>query len=385
MLIALSALFIACATEQPAPTGVERLRAATDAITGLRSVSYQYSYRGTGSLAGDYDGSVQLRVTPGRLPTYRAVLRPSPSWVEDDQTPPSSAPALILSAGREHVARRDQATGTFRYGTLSGGSGHLVANAPFAVLFQLTETDPFASELEGELTLEGQETIGGVLCDVIGGTSTRFGEAKVTWYIGVEDDLPRAHRFIAADGSEFRFELAELDLTSIPMERLAIATERGEVVIEEDARPIEVGSTAPDWALTDADGVTVRLSELRGSIVVLDIGASWCAPCQTLAAAYDRLANERAAGPNVRFLTVNTWESPELSPADVVRRAGIGYPTLFGGEAIAMDYKLATLPALFVIDREGKFALVENPVSEDAEATTAKVEAVLRELGVTGG
>jgi len=376
---------VACSAPSP-PTGADRLRAATEAVQNLRSVTYRYTYRGTGSLAGAFDGSVRLVVAPGRGPTYWAELRPSPSWQADDRDPGAETPVLVLSAGSENVGRRDEATLTLRHGTLTGGSGHLVANAPFAVLFQLTERDPFASELGGELTLGDQETIGGVLCDVVQGTNAVFGDAAVTWYIAVEDDLPRAHRFVAGDGSEYLFQIEDLDThSSVSMQSLAIETQSGDLIIDEDARPIEVGAVAPDWALSDADGRTVRLSDFRGSIVVLDVGASWCTQCQTLSAAYSQIAESRFAESGVQFLGVNTWESPDLSADDVVRRAGVDYPTLFGGEAIAMDYKLATVPALFVVDRDGRFVLLDSPVSSGVEATGRALETVLDALVEGGG
>src|SRR4029077_14655275 len=36
---------------------------------------------------------------------------------------------------------------------------------------------------------------------------------------------------------------------------------------------------APDFAVTDLQGRTVRLSALRGKVVVLNLWATWCAPC----------------------------------------------------------------------------------------------------------
>ncbi len=41
-----------------------------------------------------------------------------------------------------------------------------------------------------------------------------------------------------------------------------------------------IGKPAPDFVLPDLDGKTVRLSAYRGKPVILNVFASWCAPCR---------------------------------------------------------------------------------------------------------
>lgn len=45
---------------------------------------------------------------------------------------------------------------------------------------------------------------------------------------------------------------------------------------------------------------------------------------------------------------------------------------------MAADYKLSTVPALFVIDAEGSLAFVLNPVREDATSVARKLEDAIR-------
>ncbi|MCY3601183.1 MAG: TlpA disulfide reductase family protein [Gemmatimonadetes bacterium] len=385
-----------CLSCESAPTGRERLLDAAAAIERLSSLAYEYAYEGSGSAGGAYTGRVRLIRAPGEPPIYWAELRPSPSWTPAPQPgepspgdaptdAPGEAPALIVSGGGDYVAARDEALGQFRHGTISGGSGHLVANAPFAVLSAFTEPQPFQAELASDMELVSRETIGGVLCDVLRGRTTEFGPARVWWHIGVEDHLPRAFRWEADDGSgavafEIRSMLVDPTITA---DQLAIRVDllgpEGGEVIDEDARRIEPGVPAPDWTIETDAGSPLRLSDLRGDIVVLSFGASWCALCRDLAAAYAALPEQRASE-RVRFLNLNAWESPEVDPGPIVREWGLDAPLLLRAERIASDYKLASVPALFVVDAAGDLALVRNPTLADPEAQAGELERTLRTL-----
>ena len=116
--------------------------------------------------------------------------------------------------------------------------------------------------------------------------------------------------------------------------------------------PTDVGQRAPDLALETLDGQTVRLSELRGRVVLLNFWATWCVPCRAempeIQSAYE---TNRARGFEV--LAINLQERPdEIRP--FLSELGLTFPVLLDRDgAVARQYLARALPASYLVDREG--------------------------------
>jgi peroxiredoxin len=112
-------------------------------------------------------------------------------------------------------------------------------------------------------------------------------------------------------------------------------------------------SAAPEWQLNDIDGQSVKLSDFKGKVVILDFWATWCPPCRAEIPGFIALQKQYAAqGLSVIGVSLDT-AGPSAVKA-FMQRLGMNYPVVIGDEKIADQYGgIAAIPTTFVIDRNG--------------------------------
>ncbi|UTA67750.1 MULTISPECIES: TlpA disulfide reductase family protein [Emticicia] len=122
-----------------------------------------------------------------------------------------------------------------------------------------------------------------------------------------------------------------------------------------------VGADAPDFSLLDKDGKTVKLSDLKGKVVILDFWATWCGPCIMSFPGMKQVQEKYKNNTDVQFLFVNTFERMEPSQVkgsvvNFMSQRGYGsFPVVFDAEGdVAGDYGVNGIPAKFCIDKQGK-------------------------------
>jgi len=115
---------------------------------------------------------------------------------------------------------------------------------------------------------------------------------------------------------------------------------------------------APEFALKDANGKTVRLEDYKGKVVLLDFFATWCGPCKIEIPWFmemERRNKDRGFAVLGVSMDDEGWDivKPFLS------ELGVNYRVVIGNDATAQLYGgVDALPTTFLIDRNGKIASV---------------------------
>lgn len=113
-----------------------------------------------------------------------------------------------------------------------------------------------------------------------------------------------------------------------------------------------VGRQAPNFQLKDFENKTVRLSEYRGKVVLLNFWASWCAPCQAEMPVFAKWQKQYAGKLQVLGISMDDDLSHAKSAA---RKLKVNYPVLAGSEQVGEAYGgIYGLPETFLIDSHGK-------------------------------
>ncbi|HKE52521.1 MAG TPA: TlpA disulfide reductase family protein [Actinomycetes bacterium] len=131
---------------------------------------------------------------------------------------------------------------------------------------------------------------------------------------------------------------------------------------------------APALIGTTLTGDQFDLGALRGKVVVLNVWASWCAPCRAEAPHLEQ-TYQATKNDGVAFVGLNTRDEPDNARA-FERKVGVSYPSVVdrdGELVVAFRGTLppAAIPTTLVIDREGRMA---------ARALTPLTEPMLRDL-----
>ena len=130
----------------------------------------------------------------------------------------------------------------------------------------------------------------------------------------------------------------------------------------ENYQPVITGTAAPDFVAADMSGNDVHLSDYRGRVVLVNVWATWCAPCRDEMPSMQRLY-EALADTDFEILAVSIDAMSGQRSADgqpggdlqaFAGELGLTFPILHDpGGRIQRVYQTTGVPETFLIGRDG--------------------------------
>ncbi len=132
-----------------------------------------------------------------------------------------------------------------------------------------------------------------------------------------------------------------------------LATAGAQAAQESPAKDI-LGKKAPDFTLPSVVDGKLRLSSLKGKIVVLDFWAVWCGPCTDSMPFFQKLQDTyRAEGLEVVGLHVNDRVPEPEEVKAFLEGLGVRYQNVLSTTEVDDSYLVYAMPTTYIIDRDG--------------------------------
>jgi peroxiredoxin len=140
---------------------------------------------------------------------------------------------------------------------------------------------------------------------------------------------------------------------------------------------VNEGDKAPDFVLPRLDGTVQKLSNYRGSVVLVNFWATWCPPCIEEMPVLNRISADYESRGLVVLGLAGDDDVGRIK--DFVAGEPLDFEVLHDpGGAIGTHYGITGYPETFVIDRDGKVvSKMIGPLPADGHAPSAELAALL--------
>lgn len=148
--------------------------------------------------------------------------------------------------------------------------------------------------------------------------------------------------------------------------------------LAKSAKHQELKGPAKDFTLKSRSGKNVRLSDLRGRVVMLNFWASWCGPCRQEMPLLDKLS-QRYGPAGFDLIGINVDADQKLADR-VLKEIPVSFDVLYDPTSKVSElYKVDVMPSTILIDCDGNLNYLHRGyVSGDEKTYKARIKKLLR-------
>lgn len=118
--------------------------------------------------------------------------------------------------------------------------------------------------------------------------------------------------------------------------------------------PPKISQLAPDFVAKNLKGQTVKLSDFKGKVLLLNFWATWCGACiEEMASMQNLYSSLKADGVEVLAISIDRWNEDRIK--EYVKKKNLTFTVLLDqDQKVRKQYHVMGIPTSYLIDGEGK-------------------------------
>ncbi|MFN3976410.1 MAG: TlpA family protein disulfide reductase [Aquificaceae bacterium] len=127
--------------------------------------------------------------------------------------------------------------------------------------------------------------------------------------------------------------------------------------------PVE--QSLPDFTFKTLDGKEIRLSSLKGKVVLVNFWATWCPPCKEEMPIFEK-EYKRCKGKGFEILAVN-MDSSQSALEKFLQKNPYSFTIVKPTEDLERELKLMGFPTSYLLDKEGRIHRIKLGIYRELE------------------
>lgn len=134
-----------------------------------------------------------------------------------------------------------------------------------------------------------------------------------------------------------------------------------------------------DFTLTGVNGDPLKLSSVRGKIIILDFWATWCGPCRVQHPLYQQVMRRFQDNSGVLFLSISTDEEHALVESFVKENHWTN-PVYFE-DGLASMLRITSIPTTIIVNKRGEISSRMNGFNPDrfVDLLTERIQQAMKD------